>query len=71
MYSPTVTYSHLKLAQKNSCKWYIYICIWVNDNNSRSPESCGHKKGMISQKLTMIPVREDSEVVIIYPDIYI
>ena len=34
-----------------------------------SPELLGHF-GMISRILTMIPVRENSEVVIIYPDVY-
>ena len=35
--------------------WMESHKIWANYNISRSPESCGHKKGMISQTLTMIP----------------
>ena len=48
------------------CKFYTYI--WVNYSNSLT-----WNKAIWGwfPLLTMIPVRENSEVVIIYPDIYI
>ena len=73
--SRVLGYHHLRKLNKNwgmvfnLLSWRIYyVYIWVNENNSLT-----WIKAIWGwfPLLTMIPVRENSEVVIIYPYIYI